>query len=320
MSISSTGLRRIGGGLLLSLLAVFLFKPALAASYVPGKGDILAFSVWQAPELDRELRVDEDGRIVLPLVGAMSIEGRNLAQLEAAIHERLQIFNRSYDRVSLQPLEFNSRAVYVLGAVTQPGKVALWPMPDLWGAIREAGGAAADGDLSRVRLYHNRDGREWVETVDLIALFASGDEVQTPNLLPGETVEVPRRPVSPGSYEGPRNVYVFGHVVNPGVYPADSGVRDALGFILKAGGPLPTGDLSRVAILRRQADGKMLRLEVDLDRLLEDGDATQNPQLIDGDTIFVPRGGRVRTFMRENVGILTSLVTMVVTIVVATRN
>jgi polysaccharide export outer membrane protein len=310
-------------GLALCLAALWP-SPAAAQVEAPlyrlGPGDVLNLRVWQVPDLDRSLTVDENGRFTVPLIGDVQAAGRTAPEIETEIVERIQVFHRNVNRVSLELTAYNSKAFYVIGAVLTPGRYAAWPMPDVWRAIREAGGVAPDGDLSHVRVYRLRDGQQVLETYNIEALTAQEGVLALPELAPGETVEVPRRPVNPAGYVGSDGIYVFGQVLRPGVYRVEAGARDVLGFILQAGGPLAEADMQEVVLLRPRPDGSLLRLEMDLDEYLADADESHNPDVQAGDTIFVPRQTALMGLIRSNLGILTTLATLATTIILLRNN
>jgi polysaccharide export outer membrane protein len=307
-------------GLTAALWPVGVGAQTDAPTYRLGPGDVLNMRVWQVPDLDRSLTVDENGRITVPLIGDVQAAGRTAPEIEAEIVERIQVYHRNVSRVSLELTAYNSKAFYVIGAVITPGRYAAWPMPDVWRAIREAGGVAADGDLSHVRVYRLRDGQQVLETYNLEALTAQEGVLALPELAPGETVEVPRRPVNPAGYVGSDGIYVFGQVLRPGVYRVEAGARDVLGFILQAGGPLPEADMEEVVLLRPRPDGSLLRLEMDLEEYLADADDSHNPDIQAGDTIFVPRETALMGLIRSNLGILTTLATLATTIILLRNN
>jgi polysaccharide export outer membrane protein len=305
------------------LFLIGLFSASLPAaaqvsalnSYRLGSQDEVELSIPQQPELDRSLTVDDDGNLTLPLIGEVEAAGRGLADLESEILKRIQVFHRDVTRVSLEVSAYNSKAVWVLGAVTNPGKYSAYPVPNVWQAIRGAGGATVDGDLGRVRIYRERDGDQVLETFDLQSMISAEGVLAVPPLAPGETVEVARLPASPGNYVGRDGIYVLGEVTTPGVYRAEPGSDDLLGFILQAGGPLDSAKLGKVLLLRDNADGSLNRMEIDLDRYLDEADVAQNPQVLPGDTIFVPRQRQIGQFLRSNLGILTGIATLVTSIV-----
>lgn len=317
-------LRPVSFCLFLLLAAPFLPTVGLAQEAVPvyrlGAGDQLELRVWQMPDLDRSLTVDENGRLTVPLIGDVQAADRTAPEIEAEIVERIQVFHRTVSRVSLELTAYTSKSFYVIGAVTTPGRYATWPMPDVWSAIREAGGVAPDGDLSHVRVYRLREGRQVLETCNLEALTAQEGVLDLPALAPGETVEVPRRPVNPAGYVGSDGVYVFGQVLHPGIYRLEAGASDVLGFILQAGGPLPESNMGKVVLLRPRSDGSLLRLEMNLNEYLADADDSQNPAVQTGDTIFVPRQTAVMGLVRSNLGILTTIATLLTSFVLLRNN
>ncbi len=78
-------------------------------------------------------------------------------------------------------------------------------------------------------------------------------------------------------------VHVLGEVAAPGIYPVQQTYRlsDALDL---AGGASDWANLSRIEIRRDSST-----VYVDLTRYTAEGDLGQNPHLLDGDVIFVPR-------------------------------
>ncbi|MDP2104347.1 MAG: SLBB domain-containing protein, partial [Desulfobulbaceae bacterium] len=83
-------------------------------------------------------------------------------------------------------------------------------------------------------------------------------------------------------------IYVFGEVVNEGVYPF-SNTMNLLTAIGQAGGCSRTAVRSSIKIIRGYAENKPIVLGADLDLLLKGGDIRQNIELHDGDVVYVPR-------------------------------
>lgn len=86
-----------------------------------------------------------------------------------------------------------------------------------------------------------------------------------------------------------QQISVLGYVARPGKYPVEQ-ASNIVDMIALAGGNLQTG--SDVAILMRQQDKGMSRQELDLTALFEHADASQNPDVSNGDVIYVPREPR----------------------------
>jgi protein involved in polysaccharide export with SLBB domain len=87
----------------------------------------------------------------------------------------------------------------------------------------------------------------------------------------------------------PLKVFVGGEVGNPGVIDLQ-GDSDALRAIIQAGGVKTSGDLGKVIILRRGADGRGMMRTVNLGRGLKSPMADLAP-LRRFDIVFVPRSG-----------------------------
>ena len=148
---------------LILLLALASFAPAALLAQDEGDapggqpltlrpGDVVKVVIWREEDLSGDFQVDEEGVIVLPLLGERRVTEvplRDLRrQLEAEYREHLR--NPS---ISITPL----RRVNVLGEVKQPGLYNLDPTVSLAGAISTAGGHSQEGTLSKVTVV--RDGR-----------------------------------------------------------------------------------------------------------------------------------------------------------------
>ncbi len=86
-----------------------------------------------------------------------------------------------------------------------------------------------------------------------------------------------------------QQISVLGYVSKPGKYPIEQS-STVLDLLALAGGVLPiAGD---TAILMRADNPAKTRRELDLSALFEKGDPTQNPEVTNGDVIYVPREPR----------------------------
>jgi len=87
-----------------------------------GVDDLIAVSVYDAPELTRTVRVEEDGTIHLPLlkegVAAAGIFPRQLETSIAAALKSEQILVDPFVKVTV--VEYHSRPISVMGAVHKP--------------------------------------------------------------------------------------------------------------------------------------------------------------------------------------------------------
>jgi polysaccharide export outer membrane protein len=183
-------------GFTAALVATFLMTacggrpPArgLEALEPPGErgvrpGDVVEIEFWRQPDLSGEHGVDRDGRVYLPLVRGIEVQGLTAEQ----IRERLtDLYAQFYDdplvvaRVKL--------GVNVTGAVGGPGRYTVDPAFTLFDALGLAGGIQSDGKRSAVELV--REGERYVVDLDE-ALVAS--HAESLRLQSGDWIYVPRR-------------------------------------------------------------------------------------------------------------------------------
>lgn len=125
-------------------------------------GDVVRVQVFQEADLEREIRVSQEGEISLPLIGKVVVRGRTLAQIEQNVRD---LYDRDYlvnPQVTIVVLKYQIRSVNVLGSVNAPQSVEYPPEQDLTllDAISRAGGFNRYADRKRVRLTRTHpDGR-----------------------------------------------------------------------------------------------------------------------------------------------------------------
>jgi len=115
--------------------------------YLLAPGDRLELTVYSAPELSRELVVNPDGRLRLPLIDAIPAAGRSPEEVESLAR---QAYSGQLVRpdIDLLVTEFTSQQVFVGGAVTSPGLFDLPGQIDPFQALILAGGRT---DTARAR-------------------------------------------------------------------------------------------------------------------------------------------------------------------------
>lgn len=264
---------------------------------------MLDISVPNVQELkDSTVRVSGDGTILLPLVGSLHVAGLTQPQVVAAIAEALHKYVY-HPRVGLQITTFASRMVGVNGAVQKPGtyvlygpsetvrdlleraggltdkaapEVLLTPMPhrgsaaqatadaqvrgaEFVGPTDRSGQAETAGTTKQVSLHPPRLGVPGPQDDDTTYVIDLSDSATSRNysqipVRPGDTLFVPAA----------GQVSVVGWVNHPVVIPISNGLT-VLGAVAAAGGPLYAADNSAVQLLRRQRDGEMKVIYVNLD-------------------------------------------------------
>ncbi|MBL8701925.1 MAG: polysaccharide export protein [Alphaproteobacteria bacterium] len=107
--------------------------------YLLGGGDIVQLSVAGDPTLAGLYRVDDTGRISVPLIGAVEIGGRTLRDAEEAINRRFRSEGVLVEpRVNLNIQQY--RSIYVMGEVVRGGGYPFEPGMTAIQAVALAGG------------------------------------------------------------------------------------------------------------------------------------------------------------------------------------
>ena len=122
-----TGLTLVAGG------------GAATAQTVVQPGDVLSVTVAEAPEMNREARVDADGRIMLPQLGGVVVSGLQIDEIRQRLEEALA--RRDLLLAPTVLVEFAAyRPIYVGGAVRQAGPVPFAPGLTVRHVLIAAGG------------------------------------------------------------------------------------------------------------------------------------------------------------------------------------
>ena len=110
-------------------------------------GDAVRLEVRDEPNLAGEFRVDDAGRVLLPLVGIVAIAGRDFAEVRHEVEARYaqELHNRE---IRLTPLV----RIAVLGEVRTPGLYPVDPTMTLGDVIALAGGLGPEANRDRIEL------------------------------------------------------------------------------------------------------------------------------------------------------------------------
>lgn len=164
---------------------------AVRQDYVIGAGDVLDIDVWKQPEISRTLPVRPDGRITLPLVGAIQASGRTPAQLQDSIAAKLTAYV-STPVVTVMVAKVESRRFSVLGAVLRPGAYPLPGPTRMLEALAQAGGFTPFANPDRIELLREEsDGHLQKLSFNYSAVVQGRDVDQDRLLQPGDTIVVP---------------------------------------------------------------------------------------------------------------------------------
>ncbi|GAA0743745.1 polysaccharide transporter [Sphingomonas sp. ABOLD] len=213
--------------------------------YVIGVDDVLEVDVLGQSDFKTRARVQSDGTITLPYLGAVQAKGETAITLVKKVQDLLKA-GGYYAKpiVSVDIVTFVSNYVTVLGQV---GTAGLQPVDRGYHVseiIARAGGLKPDA--ADFVMLTRADGTNL--KLDYKKLAQGGPE-DDPTVAAGDKVFVPEV----------ERFYIYGQVNAPGVYPirADMTLRRA---VAQGGGLGPAGSIKRIKVTR---DGQEIKLKLD---------------------------------------------------------
>lgn len=239
------------------------------------------------------IRVGRDGTIDLPNLEPLKVGDMELEDVERTIKSAYVPNVHRELVVNVMPLSVNTTKVLVVGAVTEPGLIALRRTDrNVLFAIVGAGGVTgiASGQATLRRL----SDAESEETYDLTDPAQLQAALAAPPLEHGDIIEV--------HAATPNTVFVGGlvRVIGPQTYE-DRGRVNLLQALAAAGGLREDVGPKEGTLVRRLPDGSDVHVKLDLERLACGLDP--NLTLAAGDILWVPQTfeTRVRDFINRNI-------------------
>ena len=142
------------------------------SDYRIGAQDLLEIRVFGIKQLDKEVRVNSNGQISLPLIGGVMAGGKTIPELEREIGAKLEDGYVQDAQVSVFVKEFTSQQVTLEGALKKPGIYPLTGTTTLVQAISMAQGLDDLADLQGVIVFRTIDGKRMGAVYDLAQVRA----------------------------------------------------------------------------------------------------------------------------------------------------
>ena len=291
-----------------------------------GPDDLLDITIFEAPEMNRTVRVSASGEISLQLMGMVHASGLTPEELESVLQGLLRRTYMKDPHVGVFVRELQSHPVSVVGAVKMPGvfqirgtKTVIEVLSMAEGLADDAGdtvlimhsaGFAESGSFNspdptragfapvsppREELARN-DGSQLtapgnkveIEEINLKKLLESADSALNTAVRPGDIVKVPRAGI----------VYVVGEVKKPGGFVLQNNENiSVLQALALAEGPTHTSAISHARIIRTDpATGKRTEIPMNLGKIFS-GRAPDTP-LQPRDIVFIPNSAAKSVFYR----------------------
>ena len=246
-----------------------------------GATDLLAISVYGAPELTRSVRVSDEGLIRLPMLRRkIEVRGRMPTEVEALIAEALEEILVD-PAVSVGVAEYHSRPISVAGAVKSPLTFQALGKTTLLEALTRAQGLSEDAGPE---ILLTRPGG-LVERIPVQKLIDAADPLWNVTLAGGEEVRVP-----PAG-----RVFVAGNVKHPGAFRVDSGGETTvLKAVALAEGLAPFATKAAY-IFRAGSEGGRTEILVELSKIMDR--KAPDVALASNDILYIPDNRSRRTTM-----------------------
>ncbi len=236
-----------------------------AEEYRIGANDILDITVFDAPELNRSVRVTSGGEISLPLLGPLRAAGLTARELELSLEVRLRREFMKDPHVGVFVSTVESHPISVVGAVRKPGVFQVRGPRSLLEMISMADGVTDDaGD----KVLIERGAGLHPEVLAAQAAAASASvPVSAP--LPADTRS------------------------GPDVNPGDATPSGAVATSARSSSTMASAAGSSAAPASAGDDVSDDVVEVHLDGLVQSGERKYNVTVFPGDIVKVTRAGIV---------------------------
>lgn len=259
-----------------------------------GIDDLVAVSVYDAPELTRTVRVEADGTIRLPMLKQGVLAAGLLPRdLEESLVDALKTEQILVDPVvKVTVAEYHSRPISVMGAVRKPLTFQAVGTVTLLDALARAEGLSPEAGtevlVSRPQPSPDSRGEvtaTLVERIPLNRLLKDADPAINYQLHGGEEIRIPEA----------GKIFVVGNVKKPGAFPVrDAGDNSILKLVALSEGVLPFAS-KQAYIYRRDADGGKREITVEFDKILQ-RKAPDIALQVD-DVLYIPDNKSRRTTM-----------------------
>jgi polysaccharide export outer membrane protein len=139
-----------------------------ATDYRIGAQDLLTISVFGVQELNKEVRVNSNGQISLPLIGGVMAGGKTIPDLEAELAKKYSSGYLQNPQVTVFVKEFTSQRITLEGAVKSPGIYPITGRTSLLQAIALGGGVDDQiADLGGIVVMRSVGGKRMAAVYDL---------------------------------------------------------------------------------------------------------------------------------------------------------
>lgn len=265
---------------LILIMEVIMAQEQFITEYRIGPKDLLEINVIGFEDLNRRIRVSEEGKISLPYLGDITVEGMTKSDLEKKLGQLLEEKYLQNPQITVTIVEYQSRRVFLIGAVTTPGPYELQGRLTLLKLISQAGGLTADAGNEIIVMRQMPDGTKTSLKISVEDLILDGDASLDIPLQADDIVTIP--------VDRTVQIYVTGQVRTPGALSSvrKSNIPTLLRAIAQAGGFAERASKGGVIIKRIDETGKETEIRVNVNDIIKG--KKKDIQLRENDVIIVP--------------------------------
>lgn len=236
----------------------------------------------EAPELNGERRVADNGSIALPLLGEIMISGMTVPEVRDRISALLTARFVQRANVTVSIKELSNKPITVIGAVARPGALNISGRYHLLQVISAAGGLTGNAGRIIYILRNGENGLNDTLEVRTADLFESANPMWNVPIAAADVINIPAQSAV--------KIFCLGEVKSPGQLTFDSGDRITLLTVVARAGGLTDRASNTVKIKRRTADGKESEITANYKAILKgkvpDLELQSDDVLIVGESFF----------------------------------
>jgi len=164
--------------------------PQVPADYVVGTEDVLSIVFWRERDMSADVTVRPDGKISLPLLNDVIVDGLTPDQVRQRVTELAKRYIED-PSVTVVVKQINSRKVYITGNVERPGTFPLLRPTTVLQLIAVAGGLKEFANAGDIVLVRTEGTKQETFTFNYDQLKNRKNLTQNIFLKPGDTIIVP---------------------------------------------------------------------------------------------------------------------------------
>ena len=238
---------------------IFLIFPQIpqAAEYPINTGDEIKVIVSQYDEFNTTEVLSESGKLLIPIVGEIELQGKTESEAKKLIGNALvkgQLVSK-LPKISVV-VQYNSRKASIIGRVHNPGQYLITTGESILEFISKAGGLKDDGS-SIVTLYRNQGDPVYI---DLFASTGAKINRNSP-ITSGDIIRVTEAEA----------FFTSGEVNKPNKYPLSENmtIRQAVSV---SGGMTEKATEKGLRVIRKAPDGSLVNREAKMDEIVQSED------------------------------------------------